>query len=50
MNATKSQLLATAALHERIAAANARFGVKKQHASRHADDAAKLRKAAERRS
>lgn len=49
MSATKSQLLATAALHERIAAANKRFGTKTKHASRHAEDAAKLRKAAESR-
>lgn len=45
--ATASQLRATAALHERIAAANARFGVKAKHAPRHAEDAAKLRAAAE---
>lgn len=46
MPATKSQLLATASLHDKIAAAKARFNVQPKHQQRHKEDAAKLRAAA----
>jgi hypothetical protein len=46
MNVTPSQLVATAKLHERIAAANARFNAKRKDAPRHAAAAKMLRERA----